>query len=52
MRSNEMFVFKIFDSNTNVAQFDAHTAFINENVPATNTEQCTVEMHCLVFYDE
>jgi hypothetical protein len=52
MRSNEMFVFKIFDSNTNVAQFAVHTAFINENVPSTNTEQCSIELRCLVFYDE
>jgi hypothetical protein len=47
-----MFVFKIFDSNPNVARFGAHTAFINENAPSTNTEQCSVEMRCLVFYDE
>jgi hypothetical protein len=52
MKSNEMFVFKIFDSNTNVAQFGAHTAFSNTNAPSTNTEQCSIEMRCLVFYDE
>jgi hypothetical protein len=52
MRSNEMFMFKIFDSNPNVAQFGAHTAFIDDNVPSTNTEQCSIEIRCLVFYDQ
>ncbi len=47
-----MFVFKIFDTNPNVAQFGAHTAFINENAPSSDTEQCSVEMRCLVFYDD
>ncbi len=47
-----MFVFKIFDNNTNVAQFAAHTAFIDENAPSMNTEQCSIELRCLVFYDE
>jgi hypothetical protein len=52
MRSDEMFVFKIFDSNQNVAQFGAHTAFINENVPSSDTEQCSIEVRCLVLYDQ
>jgi hypothetical protein len=52
MRSNEMFVFKIFDSNTNVVQFGAHTAFIDKNVSSVDTEQCSIEIRCLVFYDK
>jgi len=52
MRSNEMFIFKIFDSNNHVAQFGAHTAFKNEYVPSMNVEQCSIEMRSLVFYDQ
>ena len=52
MRSDEMFVFKIFDSNPDVAQFAAHTAFVNEDMPLTNAEQKSIEMRCLVFYDQ
>jgi hypothetical protein len=52
MKSNEMFMIKIFDSDPNVAQFGAHTALINENAPLAVTEQCSVEIRCLVFYDE
>ncbi|CAF2833284.1 unnamed protein product [Rotaria sp. Silwood2] len=51
MRSDEMFMFKIFDTNPNVAQFGAHTAFINEYVPLTDIEQCSIEVRCLVLYD-
>ncbi|CAF1208337.1 unnamed protein product [Rotaria sp. Silwood1] len=51
MRSNEMFVFKIFDSKPDVAQFGAHTAFINESVLSTNIQQCSIEVRCLVLYD-
>ncbi|CAF1497513.1 unnamed protein product [Adineta ricciae] len=50
MRSNEMFIFKIFDSKSDVAQFGAHTAFINENVPSTLIEQDSIEMRCLILY--
>jgi hypothetical protein len=52
MRSDEMFMFKIFDSNPDVAQFGAHTAFINEYVPPVNVEQISIEIRCLVFYDQ
>ena len=51
MRSNEMFVFKIFDNKPDVARFGAHTAFINESVPPTNTERCSIEVRCLVLYE-
>jgi hypothetical protein len=52
MQSDDMFVFKIFDSNPDVAQFGAHTAFINEYAPTIDVEQCSIEMRCLVFYDQ
>ncbi|CAF3508865.1 unnamed protein product [Rotaria sp. Silwood1] len=52
MRSNEMFIFKIFDSKSDVAQFAFHTAFINENVLPSNVEQKSIELRCFVFYDQ
>ena len=52
MRSNEMFIFKMFDSKSDVAQFAFHTAFINENVSGLNIEQKSIEMRCLIFYDK
>jgi len=52
MRSDEMFIFKIFDSNSDVAQFAAHTAFTNEHMPPMNIEQTSIEVRCLVLYDE
>ncbi|CAF0918250.1 unnamed protein product [Adineta steineri] len=52
MRSDEMFIFKIFDSNPESAQFGAHTAFINEHASQTDVEQKSLEIRCLVLYDE
>ena len=52
MRSDEMFVFKIFDSNSDVAQFGAHTAFPNESIPKTDVEQISIELRCIVIYDQ
>jgi hypothetical protein len=52
MRSNEMLMFKIYDSNPDVAQFGAHTAFTNESAPSIHVEQCSIEIRCLVFYDQ
>lgn len=51
MKSDEMFILKIFDSDPEVAQFAAHTAFINDTVPSTDAEQHSIEIRCLVFYD-
>jgi len=51
MRSDEMFVFKMFDSKSDVAQFAFHTAFINEHEPPSNVDQKSLEMRCLVCYD-
>jgi hypothetical protein len=52
MRSDEMFVFKIFDSNSEVAQFGAHTAFTNESMSKMDVEQISIEVRCLVVYDQ
>ena len=53
MRSDEMFVFKIFDSKPDVAQFGFHTAFQNDNESTSNKEQqLSLELRCLVLYDE
>jgi hypothetical protein len=52
MGSDEMFVFKIYDSKPDVAQFAFHTAFINENEPIPNVEQTSLEIRCLIFYDK
>jgi hypothetical protein len=51
MRSDEMIILKIFDSNPDVAQFGAHTAFTNDYVPLTDVEQHSIEIRCLVLYD-
>jgi hypothetical protein len=52
MRSDEMFVFKIFDSRPDVAQFGAHSAFVNKDALPMDVEQKSVEVRCLVFYDQ
>ena len=52
MQSDEMFVFKIFDSNSTVAQFGAHTAFSNDSLPKSDVEQISIELRCLVIYDQ
>lgn len=51
MRSDEMFIFKIFDTEPDVAQFGAHTAFVNEHEPMVDVEQTSIETRCLVCYD-
>lgn len=52
MRPDEMLIFKNFDSKPGVAQFAVHTAFNNDTVPPSNLEQKSIELRCLVFYDE
>jgi hypothetical protein len=52
MKSNEMFAFKMFDSKSDVAKFAFHTAFIDQNAPIPNEVQKSLEIRCLVFYDE
>ncbi|CAF2374634.1 unnamed protein product [Rotaria sp. Silwood2] len=51
MRSNEMFLIKVFDSNPNVAQFCFHTSFVNEDALDSNVEQKSIEARCLILYD-
>jgi hypothetical protein len=52
MRSDEMFIFKTFDSKPDVAQFAFHTAVTIGNEPTPNEEQKSLELRCMVFYDE
>jgi hypothetical protein len=49
MRYDEMFVFKMFDSKPNVAQFAFHTAFTNKNEPMPNVEQKSLEVPLFNF---
>lgn len=51
MRSDEMFIFKNFDSKPDVAQFAVHTAFNNDNASTSNLEQKSLELRCFIFYD-
>ena len=51
MRSDEMFVFKNYESNPDVAQFGAHTAFVNQQAPVTDGKQKSIEIRCLVLYE-
>jgi hypothetical protein len=52
MRSNEMFVFKMFDSKPNVAQFAFHTGFINTNEPTPDEKEKSLEIRSVIFYNE
>ena len=52
MRSDEMFVFKIYDTKTDVAACAFHTAFHNGDGPKSKEEQTSLELRCLVLYDE
>ena len=52
MRSDEMFIVKMFDSKPDVAQFGFHTAFKNDNASTSNMEQKSLELRCLIFYDD
>lgn len=51
MTSNEMFIFKIFDSNETVARFGAHTAFVDDNASPSDLQQTSIEMRALIIYD-
>ena len=52
MHSNEMFVFKMFDSKPDVAKFAFHTAFIDQNASIPTEDQKSLEIRCLIFYDD
>ena len=51
MTSTEMFIFKIFDSNENVARFGAHTAFVDDNATQSDLQQTSIELRSLIIYD-
>lgn len=52
MRSDEMFVFKQFDSKPDVAPRAFHTAFEIDSEPKPTEEQLSLEIRCLIFYDD
>lgn len=52
MRSDEMFVFKMLDTKHDVARCGFHTAFDNNSEPAPSEDQRSLELRCLVFYDD
>lgn len=52
MRSDEMFVFKQFDSKADVAPQGFHTAVEIDSEPTPTEEQLSLEMRALVFYDD
>lgn len=52
MRSDEMFVFKMYDSKPDVAPMAFHTAFQNDTEPTPTEEQLSIELRCLIFYDD
>jgi hypothetical protein len=52
MRSDEMFFFKQYDSKPDVAQYAFHTAFEIDSEPTPSEEQRSLEIRCLVFYDD
>lgn len=52
MRPDEMYVFKMADTKLDVARFACHTAFIKENESEPNVEEKSVELRCLILYDQ
>lgn len=52
MRPDEMYAFKMADTKPDVARFACHTAFIKENEPEPSMEEKSVELRCLILYDE
>ena len=52
MRSNEMYIFKSYDSKPGVAEWAPHTAFENTTAHLSKDEQKSLEFRCLVFYDD
>jgi hypothetical protein len=52
MRSDEMFLFKMYDSKPDVAQLAFHTAFNDDNAPLSDIEQKSVEIRCLISYND
>lgn len=52
MRSDEMFLFKQYDSNPDVAQYAFHTAFEIDDTSISEGEQRSLEIRCLLFYDD
>lgn len=52
MRSDQMFVFKIYSTIPGIAQCAFHTAFHNGSGTKSNEQQTSLEIRCLVLYDD
>jgi len=52
MKSDEMFLFKIFETKPDVAQYAFHTSFNNENVSTPHMDEKSIELRCLIIYDD
>ena len=51
MTRDEAMVFKVFDSNTNVTEFTAHTAFEDPNTAANAPARESIETRTFAFWD-
>lgn len=52
MCSTEMYLFKIFDSKSDVAKYAFHSAVIDENATLLDSEQKSLEIRCIVLYED
>jgi hypothetical protein len=51
MTRNEALVFKVFDSNTSVTEFTAHTSFEDPNTPPNAPFRESIETRTFAFWD-
>jgi len=51
MRPDEMFAFKLFDSDDNAVQFTAHTSFEDPTAPADAAPRQSIELRTICFID-
>ena len=51
MRSNEVLLYKAFDSSLGKARFVPHTAFEDPSAPADRLIQESIELKAFVFFD-
>jgi hypothetical protein len=51
MTRDEALVFKVFDSDTSVTEFTAHTSFEDPNTPANAPFRESIETRTFAFWD-
>ncbi|QZH76241.1 MAG: hypothetical protein JY451_06770 [Erythrobacter sp.] len=51
MRPDEMFAFKLFDSDDSAVQFTAHTAFEDETAPPDAAPRQSIELRTISYFD-